>query len=64
MASTRKGYCTCNMSMTLEELKQALANQLDEVGILEALHITSEELVERFEDKIEQYYPKLVKELD
>lgn len=52
------------MSKTLEELKLSMLNQLDEVDILEALHISSEELLERFEDKIEQYYPRLVKDLD
>jgi hypothetical protein len=38
--------------MTFDELLEHVAEHYDEVTILEALEITSEELVERFSDKI------------
>tara|TARA_X000001316_G_C908541_1_gene24504 strand:+ start:255 stop:404 length:150 start_codon:yes stop_codon:yes gene_type:complete len=38
--------------MTFDELLEYVAEHYDEVTILEALEITSEELVERFSDKI------------
>jgi hypothetical protein len=37
---------------------------LDEITLLEVLEITSEELVERFIDKVENKYDQLEKELD
>jgi hypothetical protein len=46
------------MSMLLEELKSKLAQQLDEVTLLELLGVTSEELVEAFSDKIEENMTK------
>ncbi len=39
--------------MTIPELSEALM-QLDEVTLLEVLGITSEDLVERFQDVIEE----------
>jgi hypothetical protein len=38
--------------------------QLDEITVLEILEITSEELVERFVDKVEERYEHLEKELN
>ena len=52
------------MPLTLEELKEKLAEQLDEVTLLEILGITSYDLVERFEDLIEDKFDKLEKEID
>lgn len=49
--------------ITLHELKQKLL-QLDEVTLLETLEITSEELVERFSDYIENNYTYLSGEFD
>lgn len=46
------------MSLTLEELKERLAS-LDEVTLMEILDIHSDELVEAFEDKIEEEQDKL-----
>lgn len=40
------------MSLTLEEIKERLLRTLDPDDILEALQITSEELLDRFEDKL------------
>jgi len=52
------------MQLTLEELKERLANRLDEVTLLELLNITSYDLVERFEDIIEERYEHLCKEIE
>lgn len=40
------------MSLTLEEIKERLLRTLDPDDILEALQITSEEMLDRFEDKL------------
>ena len=40
------------MSLTLEEIKERLLRTLDPDDILEALQITSEELLDRFENKV------------
>jgi len=40
------------MARTFDELLEYMAEQVDEITILEELEITSEELVERFADKI------------
>ena len=46
------------MEVTLEELKEHLAG-LDEVTLMEVLDIHSDELVEAFEDRIEENIDKL-----
>lgn len=51
------------MTMLLEELKEKLRN-VDEIALLEMLNITSDELVKRFVDEIEENIDKLIKELD
>lgn len=51
------------MEFTLEELKERLA-MLDEVLLLELLDIHSDELVEAFEDKIEENQDKLKRMLN
>jgi hypothetical protein len=40
------------MSLTLEEIKEKLLKFYDPDDLLEALEITSEELIDRFEDKL------------
>lgn len=40
------------MSLTLEEIKERLLKTFDPDDLLEALQITSEEILERFEDKL------------
>ena len=40
------------MSLTLEEIKERLLKALDPDDLLEALQITSEEILDRFEDKL------------
>jgi hypothetical protein len=50
------------MELTLEELKERLA-MLDEITLMELLDIHSDELVEAFEDRIEDNLEKLIKEV-
>jgi hypothetical protein len=51
------------MPLTLRDVMSKLTT-LDEITLLEVLEITSEELVERFIDKVENKYDQLEKELD
>ena len=50
--------------LTLEELKEKIAEQTDEVTILELLNINAEDLVEAFEYRIEERYEQLLKEYE
>jgi hypothetical protein len=50
-------------NLTFEELKERLA-MLDEVTILEILNINSYDLVQRFEDMIEDNRDKLEREIE
>ena len=52
-----------NAAITFEELKEAL-KRLDEVTLLELLGLQSDDLVERFDDVVEQKQEYLIKELD
>ena len=49
--------------LTLEDIKHKL-KQLDEVTLLETLEITSDDLVERFVDRIEQQQDTLENDFD
>lgn len=51
------------MTYTLEELKEKLI-RFDEIILLELLEISSEEIINRFEDLIELNYEKLSKEVE
>ena len=51
------------MAVTLEELKEKLKARVDAITLLEILEISSEELVDRFEDFIENKFDKLVAEV-
>jgi hypothetical protein len=51
------------MPLTLIDVMARL-KQLDEVTLLEVLQISSEDLVQRFIDKIEDNYDALEKELN
>lgn len=51
------------MATTLEELKEKLVEVVDETLLLEILNITSSDLVERFEDKIDDQFDRLVADL-
>lgn len=50
------------MNLTLEELKERIILSEDEVTILEVLNISATELLDRFEDKIEDKQDTLQKE--
>ena len=52
------------VSLTIPELGTRLAEASDEVSILEILNINSFDLVERFQDRIEKHYDKLLSELE
>ena len=49
--------------ITTEELKEKL-KQLDEVTLLETLELTSDDIVERCNDLIEQQYETLERQFD
>lgn len=49
--------------MTLEDIKKSLV-KLDEITLLEVLGITSEDLVNRFEDFIENHADSLEEDLE
>mgnify|MGYP003339273853 CR=1 FL=1 len=51
------------MSLTLRDIMERMA-QLDEITLLEVLDISSEEIVERFADKIENKFDELEIDLD
>ena len=44
--------------LTIEELKQKIAEQVPEVDFLDILEITTEDLVEAFMDKVIENYDK------
>lgn len=48
---------------TLEELKERIADTLDELTILEVLEIKADSLVEMYEDRILDRFDILVEEL-
>lgn len=51
------------MSVTLKDILVYLRN-LDEISILEALDITTEDILERFEDKVEERFEILRKDFE
>lgn len=48
------------MILTLEELKQLLIERVDPDLLLDELEISTEEMVERFEDKIQEKAQRLI----
>ncbi len=50
------------MNLTLAELKEKLM-QFDEIDLIELLNITSEDILERFEDIVEDKFEILQKEI-
>ncbi len=50
------------MNITFEELKEKL-KQVDEVTLLEVLDIHSDDIIERFEDYIEDKQEQLIREI-
>lgn len=52
------------MSLTLGEIKEKLLKLYDPDDLLEALEITSEELLDRFEDKLINRFDSFEEELE
>ena len=52
------------MSLTLGEIKEKLLKLYDPDDLLEALEITSEELLDRFEDKLINRFDFFVEEFE
>lgn len=50
------------MNLTLAELKEKLM-QFDELDLIELLDLTSEDILDRFEDIVEDKYELLKKEI-
>ena len=51
------------MTLTLQEITKKLAEQYDEITLLEILNIDSFDLVEAFFDRVEERYDYFNKEL-
>lgn len=51
------------MNITFEELKEKL-KRVDEVALLELLEIRSEDIIERFDDFIEEQQDRLLREIE
>ena len=51
------------MSLTLPEILEKMKD-IDEVTLLEVLEISSEEIVDRFSDRIEEQYDKFNEEFE
>lgn len=52
------------MMLTLEELKEKIAENYDEVLILELLNVNSYDLVEAFSERIEKKFDTLITEFE
>jgi len=51
------------MTLTLQEIKEKLAEEYDEITLLEVLNINSFDLVDAFFERIEERYDYFNKEL-
>lgn len=50
--------------LTIDELKERIIEQIDEVDIIDLLGLTTEDIVNAFEYRIEELESKIVKELE
>jgi hypothetical protein len=50
--------------LTIEELKEKIVEQVDEVDIIDLLGITTQDIVNAFEDRVEELHEKIKHELD
>lgn len=46
--------------LSIHELSEKLKQEVDEISLLEVLNISAEDIVERFQDRIEERYGRLV----
>lgn len=51
------------MSLTQEEFKEKIIEQIDEVDLIDILNLTTEDIVNAFEEKIIDYQDKIKKTL-
>jgi len=49
---------------TLQEMKEKLVEQVDEITLIDWLEVNSEDIVNAFEDKVVANYDKLLGELE
>lgn len=52
------------MTVTAHDLYNYLRDNLDEITLCEVLEISSEDLVDRFQDRIDDKYEELLKEFE
>ena len=50
--------------LTLKELKEKIAEQVPEIDLIDILGLTTKDLVEAFEDEIEEKFHKFITELE
>jgi hypothetical protein len=50
--------------LTIEEVKEKIVEQVDEVDIIDLLGLTTQDIVEAFDDIIEEKIQVILKELD
>ena len=50
--------------LTIEELKEKIIDQVDEVDIIDLLGLTTEDIVNAFDYRIEELQSKIIKELE
>lgn len=50
--------------LTLQELKDKMVENLSEIDVMELLELTTEDLVERFSDKIEDKHEQILNQLE
>ena len=50
--------------LSIEELKEKIVDQVDELDIIDLLGLTTHDIVNAFEDRVEELYHKIIKELD
>ena len=49
---------------TLEEIKELISERVDEVDIIDLLNLTTEDIVNTFEDRVEERLDKIISFLD
>ena len=52
------------MALTLSELKEKLADQFDEIALIEMLGISCEDILEAFEDRVIGKFTHLENEIE
>ena len=49
---------------TLEEIKELISERVDEVDIIDLLNLTTEDIVNAFEDRVEERLDKIISFLE